>query len=337
MKRIPVTILTGFLGAGKTTLLNQIIADNQGKKIVVIENEFGEISIDNALVVGLDANVFELSNGCICCNLNEDLLQVLNQLIDTETAIDHLIIETTGMANPAPVALNFITDENIQQYFKLDAIVTLVDAQFVEQQLEQQDEAVKQIALADVILINKTDRVESYQLDVVRNIVARINDQAQVFLSEFGEVPNLDLLNLNAFDAESVLNSNLSKNKKNESTGVFTFASNVDVSSLLMTTPKHKAVHSHSFKIEAPLDFMKFDMWVNMMLNLNPDGIYRMKGILNIAYFEQKIIFQSVQNQHVCVSGGLWNETETRETLLVIIGKNLNREMLENGLMAMVS
>ena len=333
MKRIPVTILTGFLGAGKTTLLNQIIAENPAKKLVVIENEFGEIGVDKALVVGLDAKIFELSNGCICCNLNEDLLKVLSQLIENEETIDHLIIETTGMADPGPVALNFITDEQVQQYFNLNAIVTLVDAQFVEQQLEQQDEAVKQIALADIILINKIDKVEQYQLDVVKNIVAKINDQANVYHTAFGKVNEINLLNMNAFDASEVLESSLVKAKKNFSTGQFTLSNqSVHNSSYLLSKPKHQTVHSHSFSFTAPVDFMRFEMWVNMMLNINPDSIYRMKGILNVADFDKKLIFQSVYNQHVAVSGGDWADGELRESSLVIIGKNLNRDMLASGL-----
>ncbi len=333
MKRIPVTILTGFLGAGKTTLLNQMIADHQGMKLVVIENEFGQIGVDNALVVALDAKVFELSNGCICCNLNEDLLAVLTQLIQSKTTIDHLIIETTGMADPGPVAMNFITDEHIQQYFKLNAIITLVDAQFVEQQLESQEEAVKQIALADLLLINKVDKVEPYQLEVVGNIVAKINDQAQVIPTTFGKLTGLDLLHLNTFDTEVVLNSALVKLAKNKSTGQYTLSNQLlDKPSFLMTKLKHQTVHSHSFKFSAPIDFLKFEMWVNMMLNINPDSIYRMKGILNIDDFDQKIIFQSVYHQHVSSSGGNWKPDEIRESVLVIIGKNLNREMLQNGL-----
>ena len=333
MKRIPVTILTGFLGAGKTTLLNQIIADHEGMQLVVIENEFGQIGVDNALVVALDAKVFELSNGCICCNLNEDLLAVLSQLIQSNETIDHLIIETTGMADPGPVAMNFIADEHIQQYFNLNAIITLVDTQFVEQQLESQEEAVKQIALADLILMNKVDKVEPYQLDVLGNIVAKINDQAQVIPTTFGKVTGLDLLLLNAFDKEVVLNSALVKLAQNKSTGQYTFAKPlVDQPSFLRTIHKHQTVHSHSFKFSAPIDFLKFEMWVNMMLNINPDSIYRMKGILNIDDFDQKIIFQSVYNQHVSTSGGHWKPNETRESVLVIIGKNLNREMLQNGL-----
>jgi G3E family GTPase len=333
LNKIPVTILTGFLGSGKTTLLNRIIEDNLNKKIIVIENEFGEIGIDKALVLNVDTKVFELSNGCICCNLNDDLLAVLTQLIDNEETIDHLIIETTGIADPGPIALNFISDENIQQYFKLDSIITLVDSQFVEQQLEQHDEAVKQIALADVILINKSDRVEVYQVDVVKNIVARINDQAKVLVAEFGKVGSIDLLNINAFEANVVLNSAFYKSKKDTSTSQFRLSSkDYNFESLLLTTPKHKTVNSHSFIIKEPLDFMRFDMWVNMMLNVSVDSIYRMKGVLYIQDFENKLIFQSVYNQYVCVSGGLWKDDEIKESSLVIIGKNLNREILKNGL-----
>jgi G3E family GTPase len=175
--------------------------------------------------------------------------------------------------------------------------------------------------------------VEQYQLDVVKNIVAKINDQAKVYFTSYGRLADLDLLHLNTFAPETILRSSFAIQKKHNSTGHFSLSNqSIEPASLLLTKPRHQMVHSHSFRIEGALDFLKFDMWVNMMLNLNPEGIYRMKGILHIQDFEQKIIFQSVYTQHVCVGGGVWLDDEPKETLLVVIGKNLNREMLQRGL-----
>ncbi len=329
MNKIPVTILVGFLGAGKTTLLNHIIASNPDENIVVIENEFGEIGIDKGLVVGVDNKVFELNNGCICCNLNDDLLDLLSQIVEKNVAMSHLIIETTGMADPGSVILNFLHNESIQSQFKLNAVIALVDAQFVEQQLENQIEAVKQISLADIILINKIDNVEPYQIDVVKNIVTRLNAQAQIFETNFGKLKDVDLLNLNTFDAD-IVNETLNKKVVPNSRFVVSKTSlgeKPQASMLLPKTVKHSNVTSFSFIIPEPLDFMKFEMWVNLIFNLYPNQIYRMKGVLNFQHFEQKVIFQSVYNQQFSTQGDLWADTEARESRLVIIGNSLNKQM----------
>ncbi len=329
MKKIPVTILVGFLGAGKTTLLNHIIASNHDENIVVIENEFGEIGIDKGLVVGVDNKVFELNNGCICCNLNDDLIELLSQIVEKNASITHLIIETTGMADPGSVILNFLHNESIQSQFRLNAVIALVDAQFVEQQLENQIEAVKQISLADIILINKIDCVDPYQIDVVKNIVTRLNAQAHIFETSFGKIKNIDLLNLNTFDA-SIVNQTLKQKVLADSKFVVN-KSNISANSqstlLLPKSNKHSTVTSFSFIIPEPLDFMKFEMWVNLIFNLYPNQIYRMKGVLNFQHFEQKIIFQSVYNQQFSTHGSLWADNETRESRLVIIGNSLNKQM----------
>lgn len=328
MKKIPVTILVGFLGAGKTTLLNNIIASNPNENIVVIENEFGEIGIDKGLVIGVDNKVFELNNGCICCNLNEDLVELLSKIVEKNTSLTHLIIETTGMADPGSVILNFLNNESIQNQFKLNAVIALVDAQFVEQQLENQIEAVKQISLADIILINKMDCVEPYHIDVVKNIVTRLNAQAQIFETSFGKVKDIDLLNLNTFDA-SIVNQTMKQKVVADSKFVVNksnISANSQSSLLLPKANKHSSVTSFSFIIPEPLDFMKFEMWVNLIFNLYPNQIYRMKGVLNFQHFEQKIIFQSVYNQQFSTHGSPWSENERRESRLVIIGNNLNKQ-----------
>jgi G3E family GTPase len=318
--RIPVTILTGFLGSGKTTLLNQLIRQNPERKIAVIENEFGEIGIDSDLVVNTDGSVFELSNGCVCCSLNGELLDTLQMLMDRQDKIEHLIIETTGIADPGPVALSFLSDSDVQNFFRLDAIVTVVDSRLVERQLESQPEVGKQVALADVLLLNKADEVEPYLLETAKNIVQRINPQALVVESSFGQTGLVNLLDIKAFNPETVLNQKWKKPSPN-----------------LQLAPDYKhtnhiALNSHSFEIEEPLDLIKFDSWVAMMLYMNANTLFRIKGILSIAELDDKLVFQSVYNQYVSQSGGKWAEEEDRKTRIVFIGKNLDREALKKGL-----
>lgn len=318
--RIPVTILTGFLGSGKTTLLNQLIRSNPDRKIAVIENEFGEIGIDSDLVVNTDGSVFELSNGCVCCSLNGELVETLQMLVERQDKIDHLIIETTGIADPGPVALSFLSEFEIQNVFRLDAIITVVDSRFVERQLESQPEVGKQVALADVVLLNRTDEVEPYLVETARNIVQRINPQTLIFETSYGKTDLTNMLDIKAFDPETVL-----KQKWKKPT------SNLKLSSDYKHT-NHIALVSHSIEITEALDLIKFDSWVAMMLYMNSSTIFRIKGILNIAEMDDKLVFQSVYNQYVSQSGGKWAEDEGRKTRIVFIGKNLDRAALEKGL-----
>jgi G3E family GTPase len=334
MERIPVTILTGFLGSGKTTLLNQIISHNKDKKIAIIENEFGEISIDSELVIKTDNGIFELSNGCICCSLNGDLLEVLMNITNNYPQTEHLIIETTGIADPAPIALCFLSDYKIQTTFRLDSIITLVDAQNIEQQLENENIASKQIAIADVVLINKCDLVDAYKKDVVNNIVTRINPQAQVILTEKGTNIGLNLLDLQSFSANAVLKTNFEKQSipnKEKKFKISTSSTTGNTNLLGKKEHQHTHVGSVSFILDQPLDVLKFDAWIRIMLNWGNSIFYRAKGILYIENFDQKVIFQSVQNQYVTESGGPWGD-DKKQTKIVFIGKYLDRDLLEQGL-----
>ncbi|MGC1351786.1 MAG: GTP-binding protein, partial [Xanthobacteraceae bacterium] len=204
-EKVPVTVLTGYLGAGKTTLLNRILSEPHGKKYAVIVNEFGEIGIDNDLVVGADEEVFEMNNGCICCTVRGDLVRILDGLMRRKGKFDAVIIETTGLADPAPVAQTFFVDENVGRKTRLDAVVTVADAKWLSDRLKDAPEAKNQIAFADVILINKTDLVSPEELREVEGRIRGINPYAKVHRTERAQIPLSEVLDRNAFDLDRIL------------------------------------------------------------------------------------------------------------------------------------
>ena len=204
-ERIPVTVLTGFLGSGKTTLLNRILTEQHGKRIAVIENEFGEVGVDHQLVIGAEEEIFETNNGCICCTVRGDLLRILGQLLKRRDRFDHIIVETTGMADPGPVAQTFFLDDDFKRQFVLDAIVTVVDARHIEQHLEQMDEPAEQLAFADVVLLNKTDLVSEAALGRIERRVRGMNGTARLYRTRNADVPIEAVLGIGAFDLERAL------------------------------------------------------------------------------------------------------------------------------------
>src|ERR1700735_1866867 len=203
--KIPVTVLTGYLGAGKTTLLNRILSEPHGKKYAVIVNEFGEIGIDNDLIIGADEEVFEMNNGCICCTVRGDLVRILDGLMRRKGKFDAIIVETTGLADPAPVAQTFFMDENVGKKTRLDAVVTVADARWLSDRLKDAPEAKNQIAFADVILINKTDLVSPAELAEVEARIRGINPYAKLHKTQRAQIPLNEVLGRNAFDLDRIL------------------------------------------------------------------------------------------------------------------------------------
>jgi G3E family GTPase len=313
LDKIPVTVLTGYLGAGKTTLLNRILTEPHGKRYAVIVNEFGEIGIDNELVVGADEEVFEMNNGCICCTVRGDLIRIVGGLMKRRDKFDGIIIETTGLANPAPVAQTFFVDEGVRAKTRLDAIVTVVDAKHLPARLEDSHEAADQIAFADVIVLNKTDLVSPEELAAVEEKIRAINRFAMIHRTERAALPIELVLGQGAFDLNRVLER---------------------LPDFLNGEDEHEhddEVTSVSFEVERPIDPEKFNAWIGLLLQDKGPDLLRTKGILAYAGDDRRFAFQAV---HMIADGdfiGTWKEGDKRVSRLVFIGRNLSRPLLRRG------
>src|SRR5579863_6193844 len=333
-EKIPVTVLTGYLGAGKTTLLNRILSEPHGKKYAVIVNEFGEIGIDNDLVVGADEEVFEMNNGCICCTVRGDLVRILDGLMRRKGKFDAIIVETTGLADPAPVAQTFFMDENVGRRTKLDAVVTVADAKWLNDRLKDAPEAKNQIAFADVILINKTDLVSPEELREVEARIRGINRYAKVHKTERAKIPLDAVLGRNAFDLDRILDIEPEFLEGDGHDHDHHHDHGHDHDHAHRGSLKHyhdEEMQSISLKSDKPLDADKFFPWVQGLVQTEGPNILRCKGILSFKNDDERFVFQGV---HMILDGGHqrpWREEENRSSRLVFIGRNLQQEKITEG------
>jgi G3E family GTPase len=314
--KIPVTVLTGYLGAGKTTLLNRILSEPHGKKYAVIVNEFGEIGIDNELIVNADEEVFEMNNGCICCTVRGDLIRIIDGLMKRKGRFDAIIVETTGLADPAPVAQTFFVDQDVSDLTRLDAIVTVADAKWLTDRLADAPEAKNQIAFADVIILNKTDLVSADELAKVEARIRAINPYATLHKTQRSQVELSAVLGRNAFDLERIVE--------------------IEPDFLESGHHHHHAddVRSVSFSIPGEVEPEKFMTWVNDLVQREGPSILRSKGILAFKDEPKRFVFQGV---HMILDGDLqrdWKTGETRQSKIVFIGRNLDEEAIRAGFLA---
>jgi G3E family GTPase len=341
--KIPVTVLTGYLGAGKTTLLNRILSEPHGHKFAVIVNEFGEIGIDNDLIVGADEEIFEMNNGCICCTVRGDLIRIIEGLMRRRGKFDSIIIETTGLADPAPVAQTFFVDMEIARKAKLDAVVTVADAKWLKERLRDAPEAKNQIAFADVILVNKTDLVGEEDLAEIEGRIRAINPFARLHRTERCLVPLAAILNRNAFDLDRILevepafldrgedhdHHDHDPHDHDHDHGHDGHQHHHDHGGL-----KHyhdEEMQSLALRTDKALDPDRFFPWIQNLVAQEGRNILRTKGILAFKDDPQRFAFQGV---HMMLDGDHqreWRSDEKRESRIIFIGRELPESMIRKG------
>ena len=338
---IPVTVLTGYLGAGKTTLLNRILSEDHGKRYAVIVNEFGEIGIDNDLVVGADEEVFEMNNGCVCCTVRGDLIRVVQGLIKRKGGFDAIIVETTGLADPGPVAQTFFVDDDVKARTRLDSVTTVVDAKHVLLRLSDSREAREQIAFADQIVLNKTDLVSPDDLKMIEARLRRLNPLAPIHRAQRSNVPLEAVLGRGGFALDRILD--LEPQFLNPAHG-----EEGHVHDDSCDDDHHHHDHDHhghdhhdhqhdddikgvSLSLRRPLDAQKVTRWLNELLASQGPDILRAKGILDVKGEDRRLVFQAV---HMILEGDLqreWRDGDDRYSRMVFIGRNLDEAALKAG------
>ena len=352
--QIPATVLTGFLGAGKTTLLNHILTAEHGKKVAVIVNEFGEVGIDQQLVIGADEEIFEMNNGCICCTVRGDLIRIIGNLMRRRNKFDHLLIETTGLADPGPVIQTFFMDEDIHRQVELDAVVTVVDAKHVQQHWGDR-EVLEQIGFADVILLNKTDLVTPVELEELEAKIKHLNVLARVDRVQLNQTSTENIedsinkvLNVGGFDLNRILEKKpkfLAAQIKDEHAQHDHDHHDHDHHEHHdhehHDHDHHEHDHHHHIHDEevgsvsilesGSVNPYKFQAWISELLRTQGQDIFRSKGIINLASSEERLVFQGVHMQFDATRDRPWKDNELRKNQLVFIGRHLEEENLRQG------
>ncbi|MFN3521080.1 MAG: CobW family GTP-binding protein [Phenylobacterium sp.] len=341
--KTPVTVLTGYLGAGKTTLLNRILSEDHGKRYAVIVNEFGEVGIDNDLIVGADEEVFEMNNGCVCCTVRGDLIRVLSGLMRRKGKFDAIIVETTGLADPGPVAQTFFVDDDVRAKAELDSVTTVVDAKHLPLRLADSKEAVEQIAFADQIILNKTDLVSEADLASVEAQIRRLNPLAPIHRAQRSNVPLEAILGRGGFDLGRI--TELQPEFLNPAHGEPGHVHDEHCEHHDHDHGHHHHDHGHhhhdhvaeagirgiSLTLDKPIDGGRVTQWLNNVLQAQGPDILRAKGILDVAGENRRLVFQAV---HMILEGDFqreWREGEPRYSRLVFIGRNLDEAALRQG------
>ena len=312
-RKIPVTVITGYLGSGKTTLLNHILSGQQGRKVAVIVNEFGEVGIDGQLIVrDDDEQLIEFNNGCLCCTVRGDLIETITKLQERAGELDAIIIETTGLADPAPVASTFFVSEEIRASTRLDSFVTVVDVVNLEKNLAQSVEAQEQVAFADIVLINKVDLASEEAIARVERTVRSLNPLATIHRTEQGVIDLALVLNSNAFQLEAKLQ--------------------VDPEFLGDHEHEHDpAIASFVLRESRPIDMNRFMSWITPLLQEQGDRVLRTKGVFNAHSFKERVVFQSVRMLTTMSRFNLWEEGVVRQTEFVVIGRHLDQAAFAAG------
>lgn len=320
---LPLTIITGWLGSGKTTLLNRILSGDHGLRIAVVQNEFGEIGIDGGLVIGAEFGVYELSNGCLCCAVNDDFLAALEDLAAMENPPDHVLIEASGVADPSATVLSILRHPDHGEAFVLDGVLALADALNVTLQLGDAPEVAAQIAFADRLLLNKIDLASPDVVARAERLLRRINPDAALVCTAHAESDLYELLDVGGFELARVrLNLN---------------GSGTELPAALAEAAPHDhaAIQAYSFPVVEPLDFDRFEKWIGGLLRAGGDNFYRTKGIVPVAGSNRKLILQGVRSLYNWRYGEEWKEGE--QGRIVFIGKDLDRGLLLDGMQRSVA
>jgi len=314
-KKIGITIITGFLGAGKTSLLNQIIKKETNYKFAIIENEFSEFGIDTEIIKGVEnSNIFELSNGCICCTMNTELQETLEQLLNSQLYFNHLIIETTGIAEPDSIVQSVVANIRLKEIFYIDSVICLVDAINFKSNIER-PESIKQIAMADIVLVNKTEKLPLKSINEIEDFLRNLNPLCKIWPTTYSDYNEEQLIDCQLFNENAFKES-------------FKVVESGKLEHLRINIP----TISVSIEIDGNFNKEKFMYWMEYFLLLNQSTIYRAKGILSFENDSRKQVFQSVKASFTMEEGNFWDKDEKRQNKLIFIGNKLNKKEITNGL-----